>query len=206
MPIRLFGIDAPESGQPCTAQGKAYRCGQQAANALADKIRGHTVECRQRDTDRYGRVVAVCIIDGEDVNGWMVAEGWALAYRQYSSDYVDHERRAANSKRGMWRGEFEQPWEWRHARAQSTTNVPSGPAKFVEPPPSGGLPRSSGGRSSVSTPTGCVIKGNISSRGRVYHLPGDEFYDRTGINIAKGERWFCSEAEAQAAGWRRARR
>jgi hypothetical protein len=48
----------------------------------------------------------------------------------------------------------------------------------------------------------CRIKGNISESGRIYHLPGSEWYERTQINPAKGERWFCSEAEAKAAGWR----
>lgn len=53
----------------------------------------------------------------------------------------------------------------------------------------------------------CVIKGNISARGeRIYHLPGDHYYSKTRIEPAKGERWFCSEAEARAAGWRRTRR
>jgi len=53
---------------------------------------------------------------------------------------------------------------------------------------------------------GCTIKGNISRRGeRIYHVPGDRYYAATVIDIAKGERWFCSEAEARAAGWRRAK-
>jgi len=53
----------------------------------------------------------------------------------------------------------------------------------------------------------CIIKGNISDRGeRIYHMPGGEFYDRTRISLAKGERWFCSEADARAAGWRRSKR
>lgn len=57
-------------------------------------------------------------------------------------------------------------------------------------------------------PVGCTIKGNIAqdSGERIYHLPGDEFYDRTRISPARGERWFCTEAEARAAGWRRAMR
>lgn len=56
--------------------------------------------------------------------------------------------------------------------------------------------------------TSCNIKGNISYYGgqRIYHVPGQEYYSETRINLLKGERWFCSEAEAQAAGWRRARR
>ena len=54
----------------------------------------------------------------------------------------------------------------------------------------------------------CRIKGNISTQSgeRIYHVPGGQFYDRTGITTSKGERWFCSEAEARAAGWRRSRR
>lgn len=53
----------------------------------------------------------------------------------------------------------------------------------------------------------CIIKGNISDRGeRIYHMPGGEFYERTRISPAKDERWFCSEADARAAGWRRSKR
>lgn len=72
--IRLFGIDAPEGGQTCTAQGKAFACGRRAAFALADKIGRQVVECQPKDRDRYGRVVAVCRVGGEDVNGWMAAQ------------------------------------------------------------------------------------------------------------------------------------
>lgn len=57
------------------------------------------------------------------------------------------------------------------------------------------------------TQTGCVIKGNISmSTGeRIYHVPGQRYYHDTRVNSSKGERWFCSEAEALVAGWRRSR-
>jgi endonuclease YncB( thermonuclease family) len=111
--IRLYGIDAPESDQTCRVKGEPFRCGQQAAFALADKIKGHTVECRPKDQDQYGRIVAKCFIGVEDINGWMVERGWALAYLQYSRDYVGQERNAANAKRGIWQGEFQVPWEWR---------------------------------------------------------------------------------------------
>ena len=73
--IRLFGIDAPESGQSCKVGGKRTRCGQQAALALADKIGNRTVQCEKKDIDRYKRIVSVCRTDGEDLNAWMVAEG-----------------------------------------------------------------------------------------------------------------------------------
>ena len=111
--IRLFGIDAPEGAQTCTVQGKSFPCGRRASFALADKIGRQAVECQPKDRDRYGRVVAVCRVGGEDINGWMVAQGWALAYRYYSTDYVSQERRAESAKAGMWQGEFQPPWDWR---------------------------------------------------------------------------------------------
>lgn len=116
--IRLFGIDAPESDQLCTVVGKAVRCGQQATFALSNKIEGQVVECHPKDQDQYGRVVAVCLVGGEDINAWMVAQGWALAYRHYSTDYVSQEQSASQSKAGIWQGEFEPPWDWRHNRPQ----------------------------------------------------------------------------------------
>lgn len=56
-----------------------------------------------------------------------------------------------------------------------------------------------------SPPAGCAIKGNISANGKIFHVPGGAAYDRTQIDPSNGERWFCSEAEAQAAGWRKAK-
>lgn len=81
--IRLAGIDSPESGQTCKSKGIEYRCGKAAAFALADKIGRRPVTCEQRDTDRYGRVVAVCTLDGVDLNRWLVQQGHAIAYRAY---------------------------------------------------------------------------------------------------------------------------
>ncbi|QEX23368.1 hypothetical protein FRZ61_33060 [Hypericibacter adhaerens] len=113
--IRLFGIDAPEGRQLCKdASGKDYRCGQKAAFALADHIGAGTVSCDARDIDRYGRTVAVCHLGAEDLNAWMVAQGWAVAYRHYSKDYVQQEDTAKSAKLGVWAGSFEWPWDWRH--------------------------------------------------------------------------------------------
>ncbi len=82
--VRLHGIDAPESTQTCIADGRRWRCGQRAASALAQRISGQSVACKERDRDRYGRIVAVCRAGGKDLNAQMVSQGWALAYRQYS--------------------------------------------------------------------------------------------------------------------------
>jgi endonuclease YncB( thermonuclease family) len=84
--------------------------------ALADRIGERTVRCQERDRDRYGRTVAVCYVAGEDVDRWMVEQGWAVAFRKYSLDYVDAENDAREARRGIWQGEFEMPWDWRAAR------------------------------------------------------------------------------------------
>lgn len=114
--IRLYGIDAPESDQLCTVAGKQSRCGQRAALALADKIGSRLVACQPKDRDQYDRVVAVCRAGGEELNAWMAAQGWAMAYRQYSADYVPQEKSAAASKLGIWQGEFVPPWDWRRGK------------------------------------------------------------------------------------------
>ncbi len=51
--------------------------------------------------------------------------------------------------------------------------------------------------------TDCLIKGNINNDEKIYHMPDGQFYNRTIIDTSKGEKWFCSEIEAQTAGWRK---
>lgn len=111
--IRLEGIDAPESGQICTRNGQRWRCGQTAAMALADRTGTLTVTCIGNATDRYERLLATCYADGENLNGWMVRQGWALAFRRFSNRYVAHEIEARTARRGLWAGEFVMPWRWR---------------------------------------------------------------------------------------------
>ncbi len=111
--IRLHGIDAPESKQKCTAGGKEWACGQEATFALAQFIETHWVTCKGDKRDRYGRIIAVCFVGSHDLNAMMVREGWALAYRRYSMDYVDEENEARSNHIGIWRGEFMPPWAWR---------------------------------------------------------------------------------------------
>lgn len=112
--IRLFGIDAPEAGQTCEDSAhKAYRCGQKAASVLDARIGDGVVTCERKDTDRYGRTVAICRVYGEDLGAWMVGLGWAIAYRTYSTRYVAAEELAHRRKAGMWAGSFTVPAEWR---------------------------------------------------------------------------------------------
>ena len=111
--FRIVGIDAPELGQQCERNATPYPCGQEARQALTRLLRGKEVVCASEGKDRYGRTLAVCYADGEDVGGAMVGLGWALAYRRYSTAYVAAEDEARAGKRGMWAGRFTEPWAWR---------------------------------------------------------------------------------------------
>ncbi len=123
--IRLHGIDAPESGQSCIdPQGKPWRCGQQAALALSNRIGRGTVDCVPTDIDHYGRTVAECFMGRENLNRWMVHDGWAVAYVRYSDDYSHDEDLARAARRGIWSAEFEMPWDWRQARRDAGSALP----------------------------------------------------------------------------------
>ena len=196
--IRLQGIDAPEAGQSCEdGEGRLYPCGGRAANALTALIARRPVACRRDDTDRYGRMVGTCemMATGESLNAAMVRSGWALAYRHYSEAYVGQEAEAKAAGRGLWQGRFIAPWDYR----AGTRLRNDGDRKENK----NGKPAS--GRPAVTTTqerSSCRIKGNVSGSGRIFHVPGSRWYDRTRIDTGAGERWFCSEDEARAAGWR----
>ena len=175
--IRLHGIDAPESDQICRDKNEQdYRCGKAATQRLTSLIGRHIVTCEIRDTDHYGRLVAVCSVKEQDINRRLVREGLALAYRKYSSAYLKAEDEERKSGAGLWQGKFIKPWDWRQGNRLEASNAERS------------------GR--------CLIKGNIGNNGKIYHMPGSKWYSKTKINESKGERWFCSEAEAKAAGWR----
>lgn len=184
--VRLFGIDAPELAQSCGRRGGAtWPCGNDARSALEKLVQGRRVDCTQKDIDRYRRVVAVCRVGSQDINAALVSSGWALAYREYSSDYIDEEQSARAARRGVWEGSFEYPWDYRSAEESRASSRSSAPA---------------------TQSANCKIKGNINSKGdRIYHVVGGESYERTRIDTRAGERWFCTEQEAVAAGWRKSR-
>jgi endonuclease YncB( thermonuclease family) len=113
--IRLFGIDAPEIKQQCEAgDGSSWSCGHAARDAMRELARSAPqLTCHLRDVDRYGRLVMQCFADGRDIAAALVDKGLALAYRDFSTEYVKNEVRAATAGRGMWQGRFSPPWEWR---------------------------------------------------------------------------------------------
>lgn len=115
--VRLWGVDAPEGKQTCQRDGVAWLCGQEAAKALRGLVVGKEVACREVDRDRYKRSVAVCSVGEMEINAWMVREGWALDYRQYSKGaYAHSEIVAREAKKGLWAGTFLHPWEWRRRK------------------------------------------------------------------------------------------
>ena len=173
---RLHGIDAPEAGQKCSrANGGTWKCGDTATEALVSLLSGKDVQCDDRGQDAFNRTIAVCSANGIEINREMVLKGYAWAFRKFSEDYVPEEDKARSEGLGIWQASTQTAEAFRAERWAVAEQV---------------------------SPKGCPIKGNISRNGRIYHTPWSPWYKRTKINLNKGERWFCSEAEALQAGWR----
>ena len=119
--ICLSGIDAPETDQRCLdARGQVWSCGLEATSKLQAYSHSHLPwVCRLSGLDRYGRHLGACSIDGEDVGRWLVRNGWARAFRRYSTAYVADEDYAREHQAGLWSGAFTAPWDWRHRGTQT---------------------------------------------------------------------------------------
>ncbi|MBN2086340.1 MAG: thermonuclease family protein [Anaerolineales bacterium] len=175
--VRYIGMDAPEmNGEPLGQESRA------ANAAFVDGKR--IVMIRDlSEADRYGRLLRHVFADGIFVNRELVREGLARAghYPPDLSCYEDFraaEEEARTAGRGIW-GLLGSPTYFTHEWGSCVDGC-------------------------VTPPAGCVIKGNINRKGeKIYHVPGGKYYEQTVIEPEKGERWFCSEAEAAAAGWRR---
>lgn len=208
--VRLGSIDAPEHDQPGGAEATA---------ALARRLDGRQVELEVESQDRYERLVAFVYLGGENLNAWLVQQGHAWAYRQFMSDprYCVWEADARLYRRGLWSapaGSQQAPWEWRRSQDEGrqgfafTNYQRETVANCVRSMRDGD--RRTDANAFVTKPAApiaaaigdCRIKGNISESGHIYHVPGSTWYERTQIDTSKGERWFCSETEAKAAGWR----
>lgn len=115
--VRLFGVDAPESAQTCTrADGQSWPCGAEATAELRRLVAGGPVSCIIENRDGHGWAVSTCAVGGVDIGAAMVRAGLALAYRHYSTRYVDDEAAARRYRVGLWDGTFMAPWDWRRAR------------------------------------------------------------------------------------------
>lgn len=179
--IRLEGIDAPEGGQSCArAGGGTWPCGQAATRELQKLVGRSSIRCARTGTDKYGRMLGVCFVGQTDINAAMVRRGLAWAFVKYSNAYVAEEAEARARRAGIWQAPSTTAWDyragkWTAAQGSAPADAPSGD---------------------------CIIKGNITASGRIYHMPWSPWYEKVKIEPAKGERWFCNEREAVAAGWR----
>ncbi|TFL16693.1 thermonuclease family protein [Jannaschia formosa] len=173
--IRLLAIDAAEDAQTCRGGARELACGALATAAARALYEGRRAVCATEGRDRYGRLLATCEVAGRDIGADLVDRGLARTYRD-DLTYAEEEKAAILFGRGLWAYEMQDPAEWRAGQRASPV--------------------------AETAPGSCEIKGNISGSGHIYHVPGSRSYDATRIDPAKGERWFCSEAEARAAGWR----
>ena len=184
--VRIIGINTPETDE-CW--------GSEATQAAVRMLDGATVtliaDPTQSDRDRYGRLLRYVVLpDGSDFGLRMISDGNADEYTYddpYANQqsYRDADAAAAAAGEGLW-----------NVATCGGNPKPSGL-------PTVGSDRESSAPTTAQTgPNGCDIKGNISANGKIYHLPGSADYDRTRIDESKDERWFCSVAEAEAAGWR----
>jgi endonuclease YncB( thermonuclease family) len=174
--VRLAGIEAPERQQTCGAGGRRYRCGAAAEAALGRLVNGRTLTCTLSGSDSAGRALATCTRGNLDVNGELVRLGHAFAAGGLFASYSGLERQARDAKAGIWAtGDVERPAEFRTKAWDEAKR---------------------------RAPDGCPIKGLVTGGERVYVLPWSPDYDRGRIQKARGERWFCSEREAEAAGFK----
>jgi micrococcal nuclease len=181
--VRYIGIDTPETVDP----RRPVECfGREASERNRQLVEGKSVGLERdvSETDQYGRLLRYVWVDGRMVNAALVEEGYATATTyppdvRYATMFAALEARAREAGRGLWSA----------CAAPQPSPAAGGPCDF----------------SGSDEP---VIKGNISySTGeKIYHVPGGYYYDDTVIDEAKGERWFCTEAEAIAAGWRKSKR
>jgi endonuclease YncB( thermonuclease family) len=178
--IRLHGIDAPEADQWCNAaDGGSWACGSEATRELTAMLAGAEVTCQPITLDRYGRTVARCLVGSLDIEAEMVRRGLAWAFVRYSRDYVAQEAEARAAHRGIWQAATQTAWDFRATRW----------AEYDK-----------------GAPVGCAIKGNVNGYGeKIYHVPWGRDYAKVKMDLTKGKRWFCSEGEAEQAGWRAAR-
>lgn len=175
--VRLAGIEAPEASQPCyRANGRLWNCATAARKALEKIVRGQTVICQPSDSDAAGRVTAGCAVRSSDIGATLVRAGHVFATAGFlTSTYASEEKDAQSNKRGVWQGkDVIRPQQWRDLAWEEAKQ---------------------------DAPDGCPIKGVVRASSRYYELPWSRGYTDIKVRENQGERWFCSEADAQAAGF-----
>jgi endonuclease YncB( thermonuclease family) len=205
-PYRLDGVDAPETDQTCLDEkGSVWPCGIEARDQLKNFVGNRDVRCDSKkfDTVYRNRRIAMCWVEGETIslNHWLVQSGWAVNFEPYAKKrFKAEEDDARTNARGLWKGCFAPPQSAR--RGSKNTTLLLGAACSKDEPKVRDLLFPA----DLTMPTGCSIKGRFATRAQftghrgIYHLEGCRSYGRT----KRPDRWFCSEDEAQAEGFRKA--
>lgn len=182
--VRYIGINTPETVHP-TRGAECFGAEASARNKALVSGQFVRLEKDVSETDKYGRLLRYVYVDDFMVNEMLVAEGYANVSTyppdvRYTERFRTAEAAARAAGKGLWGAGCE--------LYQSPSSQEGGAA------------------AAPADASACTIKGNIAQETseRIYHIPGCEYYAQTVISEAKGERWFCSEDEAIAAGWRKA--
>lgn len=184
--VRYIGIDTPETVDP----RKPVQCfGVESSKKNKELVEGKMVRLEKdiTDRDKYRRLLRYVWVGDTFVNLALVKEGYAYSYSYppdiaHQDQFIAAEREARETKMGLW-----------NACPAGNNSTPSTPSVPID------------NTSETAGSSSCLIKGNVSASGeKIYHLPGCGSYAKTRIDESHGERWFCSEGEAQTAGWRRA--
>ena len=125
--IRLYGIDAPELEQLCYVKGKPWQCGLTAKQKLAEKIEEKSLTCLIKDQENKHIPAAECFIGRQNLNAWVVEQGWAIADRQNSRSFISYEILAKRNHKGIYQSEFLKPSLWREANSPEFTSIDTPP-------------------------------------------------------------------------------
>jgi len=203
---RLDGIDAPPVDQICIDEhADSWTCGLEARDQLTRLIGGRQVRCDDLGADPTYRKrhLGVCKIEGEttSLSQSVVGNGFALNVEASATGrFKVDEARAREDRKGLWKGCFVAPEEFRRGKKDGPLLGGSCPAERDREIRDVLFP------DDLAMPVGCNIKGKFAVRARVtgnlgiYHLQACRSYP----GLTKPDRWFCSEEDAQAAGFRRA--
>lgn len=173
--VKLKGIEAPGPAYPCLkANGRRWQCGPAATTALNRLVRGKIVTCEPHSTSTAGQIVAGCRSGDMDFAAELVRSGKVFAEGGAFATYGSEEQAAREAHTGIWQGDTLRPETWREQIWEEAKK---------------------------SAPDGCPIKGFVRASARLYAMPWSNGYGRARIRESRGERWFCNEEDARAAGF-----
>lgn len=164
-----------DEGQKCSRPGGlSFDCGAAAKRYLDKLLRGsRTVRCSITGKSD-GIRSGQCSAGGADIGARLVSQGFAFSDGGLFSSYTADEAAAKMSNAGLWAGEPERPDEWRERVFREAAK---------------------------DAPNNCPVKGRVQAGRKTYSLPHQLDYARISVRVTRGDRWFCSEADAQRAGF-----